>query len=180
MKKEFVFRGKTLEELTKLSIKEFIPLLNSRKRRSLSRGLKDQQKILLEKVRKKDNNIRTHCRNMIILPEMINSQIKVHNGKEFVMLRIMPEMIGHFLGEFVLTRKKVGASRSRNRRYKVKREPVGEIKMLYSTKTDEKDAKVQGVSLPISLKQSAVQRYAGPYETKNTTRLYALFKTSLR
>ena len=119
MKKEFVFRGKTLEELMKLSIKEFAPLLDSRKKRSLSRGLTDQQKILLEKVRKKDKNIRTHCRDMIILPEMVNSNIRVHNGKEFVMLRIIPEMTGHFLGEFVLTRRKVahhapgiGATRS--------------------------------------------------------------------
>lgn len=119
MKKEFVFRGKTLEELMKLSIKEFAPLLDSRKRRSLSRGLTDQQKILLAKVRKKDKNIRTHCRDMIILPEMVNSNMRVHNGKEFVMLRIIPEMTGHFLGEFVLTRRKVahhapgiGATRS--------------------------------------------------------------------
>ena len=119
MKKEFVFRGKTLEELVKLSIKEFASLLDSRKRRSLLRGLTEQQKILLEKVKKQDKNIRTHCRDMIILPEMININIRVHNGKEFVMLKIMPEMIGHFLGEFVLTRKKVahhapgiGATRS--------------------------------------------------------------------
>ena len=119
MKKEFVFRGKRIEELVKLSIKEFASLLDSRKRRSLLRGLTEQQKILLEKVKKQDKNIRTHCRDMIILPEMININIRVHNGKEFVMLKIMPEMIGHFLGEFVLTRKKVahhapgiGATRS--------------------------------------------------------------------
>ena len=108
MKKEFIFRGKTLEELTKLSISEFAQLLDSRKRRSLLRGLSPQQKILLAKFKKNDKNIRTHCRNMIILPEMINTQIKVHNGKEFIMVRIIPEMAGHFLGEFVLTRKKVG------------------------------------------------------------------------
>ena len=119
MKKEFVFRGKRVEELVKLSIKEFASLLESRKRRSLLRGLTEQQKILLEKVKKQDKNIRTHCRDMIILPEMININIRVHNGKEFVMFKIMPEMIGHFLGEFVLTRKKVahhapgiGATRS--------------------------------------------------------------------
>ena len=119
MKKEFVFRGKRVEELVKLSIKEFASLLESRKRRSLLRGLTEQHKILLEKVKKQDKNIRTHCRDMIILPEMININIRVHNGKEFVMFKIMPEMIGHFLGEFVLTRKKVahhapgiGATRS--------------------------------------------------------------------
>ena len=119
MKKEFIFRGKTLEELTKLSISEFAQLLDSRKRRSLLRGLTPQQKILLGKFRKNDKNIRTHCRDMIILPEMINFQIRVHNGKDFIVVMLIPEMAGHFLGEFVLTRKKVahhapgiGATRS--------------------------------------------------------------------
>ena len=45
--------------------------------------------------------------------------MKVHNGKEFVIVNITPEMIGHYIGEFALTRKKVahhapgiGATRS--------------------------------------------------------------------
>ena len=108
MKKEFVFRGKKLEELTELNIQEFAALLNARPRRSLLRGLTDQQKILFEKVKKKDKNIRTHCRNMIILPQMVNMTMRIYNGKEFVMLAIIPEMLGHYLGEFVMTRKKVG------------------------------------------------------------------------
>ncbi len=119
MKKEFIFRGKTLEELQKMSVKEFGAILTSRQRRSLTRGMPEQHKILLEKFRKKDKNIRTHCRDMIILPEMVDSTVRVHNGKEFVMITIMPEMLGHYLGEFVMTRKKVshhapgiGATRS--------------------------------------------------------------------
>ncbi len=119
MKTEFIFRGKTLEELQKLSINEFAALLTSRQRRSLTRGLPEQHKILLEKFRKKDKNIRTHCRDVIILPDMVEATIRVHNGKEFVMITIIPEMLGHYLGEFVMTRKKVshhapgiGATRS--------------------------------------------------------------------
>ena len=119
MKKEFRFRGKSLEELKELSLKEFAQLLNSRQKRSLLRGLTDPQKILLSKVKKRDKNIRTHCRDMIILPEMANTIIKVYNGKEFVIVNVIPEMIGHYVGEFALTRKRVahhapgiGATRS--------------------------------------------------------------------
>lgn len=119
MKKEFRFRGKSLEELEKLSLKEFALLLNSRPKRSLLRGLTDQQKILVGKVNKKDKNIRTHCKDLIILPSMVNTTIKLHNGKEFTILNIIPEMLGHYLGEFVMTRKKIshhapgiGATRS--------------------------------------------------------------------
>lgn len=119
MKKEFIFRGKSLEELKELSLKEFAQLLNARQRRSLLRGLTDQQKKLLSRVKKQENNIKTHCRDMIILPDMANTTIRVHNGKEFVVVNILPEMIGHYIGEFALTRKRVshhapgiGATRS--------------------------------------------------------------------
>lgn len=119
MKKEFIFRGKKIEELKAMSIKEFALVLNSRQKRSLLRGLTDQQKILLEKFKKDDKNIRTHCRDMIILPEMVDKIVNVHNGKEFSRFTVLPEMMGHYLGEFALTRKKVahhapgiGATRS--------------------------------------------------------------------
>ncbi|MBI2664750.1 30S ribosomal protein S19 [Candidatus Woesearchaeota archaeon] len=119
MKKEFTFRGKTLEELKALNIKEFAALLNSRQKRSLTRGLTPQQAILLKNFRNDDKNIKTHCRDMIILPEMVSKIAGVHNGKEFVRINIIPEMLGHYLGEFVATRKKVthhapgiGATRS--------------------------------------------------------------------
>ena len=79
MKKEFIFRGKKIEELKAMSIKEFALVLNSRQKRSLLRGLTDQQKILLEKFKKDDKNIRTHCRDMIILPEMVDKIVNVQN-----------------------------------------------------------------------------------------------------
>jgi small subunit ribosomal protein S19 len=79
----------------------------------------EQQKTLLEKLRSNEKNIETHCRDMVILPEMVGVIIKVHQGKEFVPVAIELEMIGHYLGEFALTRKKVahnapgiGATRS--------------------------------------------------------------------
>jgi small subunit ribosomal protein S19 len=127
MPKDFTYRGHTLDSLLAMSMDEFINLLPSRQRRSLQRGLTPEQRILLEKLRKareaskagKDVALKTHVRDLIILPEMVGMQIKVHNGKEFVAMAIRPEMIGHYLGEFAITNKPVrhgtpgiGASRS--------------------------------------------------------------------
>jgi len=63
--------------------------------------------------------VKTHARDMVILPEMIDTIILVHNGKQFSSVEILPEMLGHYLGEFAITHKPVkhgspgiGASRS--------------------------------------------------------------------
>ena len=127
MPKDFMYRGHSLESLLAMSMDEFINLLPSRQRRSLQRGLTPEQRILLEKLRKareaakvgKETTIKTHVRDLIILPEMVGMKILVHNGKEFVPMEIKPGMIGHYLGEFAITNKPVrhgtpgiGASRS--------------------------------------------------------------------
>jgi small subunit ribosomal protein S19 len=127
MPKEFQYRGYSLESLQGMSMDEFINILPSRQRRSLQRGLTPEQRILLEKMRAaqeaqkqgQDSSVKTHVRDMIILPEMVGAKIMVHNGKEFVSVEIKPAMIGHFLGEFAITNKPVrhgtpgiGASRS--------------------------------------------------------------------
>ncbi len=108
MPKEFFYRGLTLDELKKLSVDEFSKLVKSAERRALKRGFTDQQKKLLEKIRKKPDKFhKTHEKNMVILPEMAGSKIGVYNGKEWTNLVLIPEMIGHRLGEFVLTTKRV-------------------------------------------------------------------------
>jgi small subunit ribosomal protein S19 len=127
MPREFKYRGYTLNELQAMSMDEFIHLLPSRQRRSLLRGLSQEQRILLENIRKvKDamaqgqkTVVKTHVRDMVILPEMVGVTVLVHNGKDFVAVEIKPEMIGHYLGEFAITNKPVkhgtpgiGASRS--------------------------------------------------------------------
>ncbi len=127
MPKEFMYRGHDLSSLQSMSMDEFINLLPSRQRRSLQRGLTPEQRILLEKMRKaqeairkgEDASIKTHVRDMIILPEMVGIKISVHNGKEFVAVEVKPEMISHYLGEFAITNRPVrhgtpgiGASRS--------------------------------------------------------------------
>jgi small subunit ribosomal protein S19 len=123
-KKLFTYRGKTLAELQKMSMTELVEVLPSRQRRSLKRGFTDAQKKLVDKIKKfKDGKskktVKTHCRGMIILPDMVGLLILVHNGKQFTPVTIQEEMIGHYLGEYVLTRKKIehsapgiGATRS--------------------------------------------------------------------
>jgi len=106
-KGEFTFRGKSVEDLKKLSHDEFALLVPSRQRRTIQRGFSEDHKKLLHKVKIKDQNIRTHLRDMIVLPEMVGMKIAIHSGKEFVPVDIIPEMMGHYFGEFVLTRKKV-------------------------------------------------------------------------
>ncbi len=109
-----------------MSMDEFIRILPSRQRRSLTRGLTQDQRVFMELIRsygrakgKEAKPIKTHCRDMVILPEMVGLNLLIHSGKEFSALDIKPEMIGHYLGEFIITNKKVvhgtpgiGASRS--------------------------------------------------------------------
>ncbi|MBI2559442.1 30S ribosomal protein S19 [Candidatus Woesearchaeota archaeon] len=109
-KKEFTFKGKSVDELKKLSMNELAELLTARQRRTIKRGFTEQQKILLKKLRANKKNIETHCRDMVVLPEMIGKSIKVHQGREFVPVMIEEGMIGHCLGEFALTRRKVAHS----------------------------------------------------------------------
>ena len=120
MPKKFSYRGYDLEGLKKMNTTEFAKLMKSRGRRALKRGLTDGQKRLLEAIRKEPAKFhKTHQRDMVILPEMVGVKLGVHNGKEWVTVDVMPEMIGHRLGEFALTRQRVkhsapgvGASRS--------------------------------------------------------------------
>lgn len=115
MVKEFLFRGKTLEELKKMTIEEFARLLNSSGRRALKRGLTDQQKKFLENIRKDPEKFhKTHVKDMIILPEMVGVKIGIYvggskeeKGGKWASITIKPEMIGRRLGEFVLTTKRV-------------------------------------------------------------------------
>ena len=109
-KKEFTYRGKTLEELKKMSLNEFMLLVPSRQRRSLKKGFTNAQQKLIAKIQKGKNNIETHCRDMVILPSMIGLTIKVHKGNIFQPVLIEPEMLAHYLGEFALSRKKVSHS----------------------------------------------------------------------
>ena len=121
MAKEILYRGKSIEELSSLDIREFSKYLPSRRRRSVLRQVDRIVKFVQSCKKKIDmkKKIKTQSRNMIIVPQMVGWTISVHNGKEYVPCAITSEMIGHYLGEFSYTRKKVehsapgiGATRS--------------------------------------------------------------------
>jgi small subunit ribosomal protein S15e len=114
--KKFAFRGIEMENLTKISSSELIKTLTSRGRRKFSRGLQQKpitfirklrQMKILSKENEKVNIVRTHLRNMIIVPEMIGNQIGIYNGKTFNQVEVKPDMIGHYTGEFSITYKPV-------------------------------------------------------------------------
>ncbi|KAH7492253.1 ribosomal protein S15 [Phytophthora ramorum] len=114
--RKFSYRGVDLDKLLDLNHEELMDLVNARARRRFSRGLKRKPMALIKRLRKakaaakpmeRPEGIKTHLRNMIIVPEMIGSVVGVYNGKEFNGIEIKPEMIGHYLGEFAITYKPV-------------------------------------------------------------------------
>lgn len=122
MVREFKYRGHSLEGLQSMSLENLLSILPARQRRSLTRGITDGKRKLIEEIKNAKNlknPIKTHIRDLIILPYMVGVTIHVHNGKDFTPVEIKPEMIGHFLGEYVMTNKRVvhgapgvGSSRS--------------------------------------------------------------------
>lgn len=122
-KKEFTFKGKNIEELNAMSLEEFSKLCNSRARRTLSKGF---DKHILKKIGKAKNNpkakpLKTHSRDLIVIPEMIGVRFAVYRGNSFENIDIIEPMLGHYIGEFVFTRKRlqhgkagIGATKSSN------------------------------------------------------------------
>lgn len=105
-RKEFRYRGHTLEELKQLSKDELLELFTSRIRRTLQRGYPEAAKQAAAKIMENDN-VKTHVREVVIMPQMVGKTVKVYNGHEYKDVRIEPEMIGHVLGEFSQTRASV-------------------------------------------------------------------------
>jgi len=119
--KKKLYKGKTLEELRKMDVREFAQLLPSRERRSVMRNFNVIENFIkkCKKDIEKNKMPKTHMRELVIVPALVGMTIGVHNGKEFVPVKIVREMLGHRLGEFSLTRKAVkhgaagvGATRS--------------------------------------------------------------------
>jgi small subunit ribosomal protein S19 len=124
MVKEFLYRGLSKEDLENTSLEKLFQLFNSRQRRSLTRGITDGKRKLIEEIKaakagKLKTPIKTHLRDLIVLPYMVDVAVNVFSGKDFVPVLIKTEMVGHYLGEYVITNKRVnhgapgvGASRS--------------------------------------------------------------------
>ena len=124
MVKEFTYRGLSQKELESLSLDKLLHLFPARARRSLTRGINDGKRKLIEEMKAAKsgilkNPINTHLRDVLILPTMVGVTLNVFSGKEFRPVTITTEMVGHYLGEYVITNKRVshgapgvGASRS--------------------------------------------------------------------
>ena len=124
MVREFTYRGLPQKELEELPLDKLLKLFPARIRRSLTRGINDNKRKLIGEIKaakegKLKTPINTHLRDLIILPNMIGTTVNVFSGKEFVPVTITSEMVSHYLGEYVITNKRVshgapgvGASRS--------------------------------------------------------------------
>ncbi len=120
-KREFSFRGKSLEELKAMDLPTLAGVLPARARRSIRRGFNFETSRFFERMRltPAEKVVRTHCRDALVLPEHVGRRVAIHSGKEFKEIEVRPEMIGHYYGEFALTRRfekhsgpGVGATRS--------------------------------------------------------------------
>ena len=124
MVKEFTYRGLSQKELEGLTLDKLLQVFPARARRSLTRGINDDKRKLIKEMKAAKegtlkNPINTHLRDVLILPTMVGVTLNVYSGKEFRPITITTEMVGHYLGEYVITNKRVshgapgvGASRS--------------------------------------------------------------------
>lgn len=112
--RKFTYRGVDLDQLLDMKNDDLIELFHARARRRFQRGLKRKPMALIKKLRKvkkeatggeKPEPVRTHLRDMIVVPEMIGSMVGVYNGKTFNQVEIKPEMVGHYLAEFSISYK---------------------------------------------------------------------------
>merc|ERR1711998_297708 len=118
--RKYAYRGIDLEKLVDMQNEYLMNLFRARQRRKFSRGIKRQPITLLKKLRKakkacaygeKPTPVKTHMRNMVIVPEMIGSVVGVYNGKQFINVEIKPDMIGQYLAEFAITYKPIAHGR---------------------------------------------------------------------
>ncbi len=107
--KELIYRGKSLEELKKLDVRESAKYLKSRSRRAVLRNFDIVQKFIKRYEGKiaQNKKIKTHLRDLVIVPKLVGYTVAVHNGTHFTDVPITIDMIGHRLGEFAPTRHKV-------------------------------------------------------------------------
>lgn len=112
--RKYSYRGVDLENLVTMTPDQLYELFPARTRRKFSRGLKKGEVTLMRKVRKskigvnadlgeRPDPVKTHLRNVIIVPEMVGAIVGVYNGKTFTNVEIKAEMIGHYLGEFSIS-----------------------------------------------------------------------------
>ena len=120
-KREFSYRGHSLADLKAMDLPTLAGVLGARARRSIRRGFNTETAAFFDRMRATpvEKVVRTHCRDALVLPEHVGRRVSIYSGKEFKEIEVRPEMIGHYFGEFCLTRRfekhsgpGVGATRS--------------------------------------------------------------------
>ena len=102
-KKEITFKGKTAEELKKLDVREFAKLLRSRQRRTVLRNFQEHENFVkraLTQVGKGKKTIKTHRRDLVVVPGLIGLKLQIYNGREFIPFEVTVQSLGHKFGEF--------------------------------------------------------------------------------
>ncbi len=117
--REFLYKGFSMEQLDAMEFPELIKILPSRARRSLTREMNPEQQHLHEKLLGEKEEVKTHVRDIVVLPGYVGKIVQLYNGHSYIKFEVKPEMIGHYLGEFAPTRHDVkhsgpgvGATRS--------------------------------------------------------------------
>ena len=113
-KKQFTYRGKTMEELKALDVREFAKYLKSRQRRTVLRNFQEIEKFISRSKIKIERNkpVKTHQRDLVIVPDMVGMKIQIYNGNKFIPVEVMGEMLGHKFGEFAPTRARIKHSKA--------------------------------------------------------------------
>jgi small subunit ribosomal protein S19 len=114
-KKEFKFKGKLVAELQEMNVREFAKMIPSRNRRNILRNFQSVEDFVTRaktKFAKGKKAVRTHKRDIIIVPQMVGMKLQIYNGRDFVPVEITGEMLGHKLGEFAPTRARIQHSKS--------------------------------------------------------------------
>lgn len=113
-KKQFTYKGKTLEELKNLDVREFAKVLRSRQRRTILRNFHKIEQFIRRSKEKlsKNKKIKTHQRDLVVVPELIGMKIQIYNGNNFIPVEITGEMLGHKFGEFAPTRARIKHSKA--------------------------------------------------------------------
>ena len=109
MAKKFLYHGKTAEEVAAMPFDAFLLTLPSNLRRTMKRQ-SPRIKQFLARIRKAKGTtkiLKTHIREMPVIPDMLGLRIKIYNGKEYQDVAITGDMLGHRLGEYAHTTKMV-------------------------------------------------------------------------
>ena len=114
--KKFSYRGNDLKKLIDMNMDEMSQQLRSRQRRKLRRKMGTKYARFINKLLEakkhtaagdKPAAVKTHLRDCIVLPSMVQSVINIHKGNGYSNIEVKPEMIGYYLGEFAVTYKRV-------------------------------------------------------------------------